>query len=331
MPLSSYGVLAGRVEDMRAEGGVDSPHFQILVSAGGQAFRIAVNVMSQESPSELLYLADERFDHPLLASLPALADGFTPVPSVAGGIALDLIRGNLLDHRAMTLLPADLPGPDNDLAERLAHFVGRAMRDPSARVYAFGERWGPEEGVADSVFAFTPGKGVHDIHMNQGNDSRFRADDGVWQDGGLMLSFPDTGQWVAVFLAFQGQAWHTDDTTGHSLEESEDAALRPIRITGALVNPVGPAPEAETVTLINASPAEVSLQGWSLVDRLAQVMPLDPTTVAPGDSIRVRLRPPLALGNQGGLLTLLDPTGQKVHGVSYSRDQARDEGWTVVF
>ena len=69
----------------------------------------------------------------------------------------------------------------------------------------------------DKIFGFTPGRGVHDIHMNQGNSPRFSKDDGVWQDGGLMFWFPKQGEWVAVFLKFQSQAIHTDDTTGHTL------------------------------------------------------------------------------------------------------------------
>jgi len=38
-----------------------------------------------------------------------------------------------------------------------------------------------------------------------------------------------------------------------------------------------------------------------------------------------------ALGNNGGAITLLDPNGLKVHGVSYTADQARPEGWTITF
>jgi hypothetical protein len=37
------------------------------------------------------------------------------------------------------------------------------------------------------------------------------------------------------------------------------------------------------------------------------------------------------LGNNGGQITLLDANGLKVHGVSYTQDQANREGWTVVF
>src|SRR5215210_3105621 len=80
MPLRSYGVLAGRVTDLRSEGGTDSPHFQVRVQGGDTAFRVAVNVLSQQSPSELLYLADEAFAHPVLGAVLQLPDGFTPLP-----------------------------------------------------------------------------------------------------------------------------------------------------------------------------------------------------------------------------------------------------------
>ena len=33
----------------------------------------------------------------------------------------------------------------------------------------------------------------------------------------------------------------------------------------------------------------------------------------------------VALGNKGGVITLLDPQGLKVHGVSYTTEQAREE------
>jgi uncharacterized protein YukJ len=57
-------------------------------------------------------------------------------------------------------------------------------------VYAFGERWGPEPDNRDQYFGFKPGNGIHDIHMNQGNSEEFMKNDGVWQDGGMLLHFP---------------------------------------------------------------------------------------------------------------------------------------------
>jgi uncharacterized protein YukJ len=126
----------------------------------------------------------------------------------------------------MRAVPATAPGPDNDLADKLDHFVARAAADPAARVYAFGQRWGPEQGTPDKVFGFAPGNGIHDIHMNQGNSQQFRRDDGVWQDGGLLLHYPAQEQWVAIFLAFQSQAWHTDHQTGHAIAGPEPGGPR---------------------------------------------------------------------------------------------------------
>jgi uncharacterized protein YukJ len=336
MALRSYGVLAGRIVEGRSERDADTPHYQVRVDGGGTDFRIAVNVLSQQAPSELLYLADPAFRHPLLADLPALADGFTPVPSGPGGVALDYIRANLFDRTAMRPLPSTAPGPDNDLADAIDHFVSRAIADPTARVYAFGERWGPEAGTPDKIFGFRPGNGIHDIHMNQGNSGRFRGDNGVWQDGGLLLHYPRQDQWVGIFLAFQSQAWHTDDRTGDAITAppvpaEPEARDHVVRIVGALVNPAGPAPEAESVTLLNASPSDVDLAGWSIVDRQKQRMPLEEATLPAGGTARIPLRAPVRLGNGGGIATLLDPEGLKVDGVAYTAEQARREGWTIVF
>jgi uncharacterized protein YukJ len=339
MPLKKYGVLAGRVVETRAEGGPGSPHFQIQVRGGELDFRVAVNVLSQQSPSELLYAADEAFDHPVLKGLPDLPDGFSRLPSTPGESAFDYIRGNLFDRASLRPLPATAPGPDNDLADKLHHYVDRALGDPSARLYAFGERWGPENGQADKIFGFSPGNGVHDIHMNQGNSGSFRRDDGVWQDGGLLLHFLDAQQWVAVFLAFQSQSWHTDDRTGHTLPglQSVGPASGPgepdhtVRIVAALIGDGGRPGSRESVTLLNTCGQDLDLTGWALLDAREHRMPLPPTRLPAGEAARIPVHSPLRLDGDGGLLTLLDPAGLKVDGVSYTEHAAEAEGRTIVF
>jgi uncharacterized protein YukJ len=56
-------------------------------------------------------LAGQAFHHPLAQELAGLADGFTLLPSQAGGLALDFIRANLFDRQAMRPVPATPPGP----------------------------------------------------------------------------------------------------------------------------------------------------------------------------------------------------------------------------
>jgi uncharacterized protein YukJ len=335
MPLRSYGVLSGAVVDIRREGSTDTPHYQIhLVDNAGTHYRVAVNVQSQQAPSELLYLVADDFQHPLTAALPAAGTGWTRLPAGPGGANLDYIRANLFDPSAMRLLPPDVTGPDNDLADLLDHYLQRAQGDSQVTAFVFGERWGPEPATTDKVFGFLPGNGVHDVHMNQGNTGRFRSDDGVWQDGGLLLHLAAESRWIAIFLAFQSQAWHTDDTTGHTLDATlprPQPGTEPARIIAALVNPTGPAPEAETITLINASPTAIDLTGWQIADRAKHTCPVPAQTLVAGATLVLTPTNGVALGNNGGAITLLDSHGLKVHGVSYTADQARDEGWTVVF
>jgi len=147
------------VVDQRAEGGTDSPHYQIRVRGGEADFRVAVNVLSQEKPAELLYVADENFRHPVTQSLSGMPTGFSPLASQPGGIALDFIRANLFDRQQMQPVPASVPGPDNDLADKLDHFVRRAAADSAARLYAFGQRWGLEAGIPDKILASGPAMG----------------------------------------------------------------------------------------------------------------------------------------------------------------------------
>jgi uncharacterized protein YukJ len=338
MPIKGYGVLRAAVVDRRIET-TDTPHYQIHLRAAGVDYRAAVNVRSQQSPPELLYLGVDAFAHPVLDQLRALPDGFTDLPSTPGGAAVDYIRGNLFDRVAMRPVPTAEPGPENDLGDFLDHYVRRALADPAARAFVFGQSWGPEQ-KADKVFDFRPGNGVHDIHMNQGNSGRFADDDGVFQDGALFLHFPDTDGWVAIFLAFQSQAWHTDDITGHTLPDVPSPGPAPtpgpgepdhlVRIVGALVNPVGPAPEPETVTLLNTTPGEIDLTGWKIADRAGNRYPLA-GRVAAGAATLVALGPPVQLGNRGGAITLLDARGLKVDGVAYTAGQAGREGWTIAF
>ena len=174
--------------------------------------------------------------------------------------------------------------------------------------------------------------------MNQGNSADFVDSDGPWQDGGLIIRLPEPDRWIAVFLAFQSQAWHTDDTSGHALEAVPEGVSPPpgevngrMRIVAALVNPAGPAPEHETVTLINTRAEPVSLAGWAIADRAKQRQSLPDITVQPGDAVRLDVVRPVALGNSGGLITLLDPDGLKVDGVAYSRQDALPDGATIVF
>lgn len=351
MPLKKYGVLKGQAIAARAGEGA-SPHYQIHMVAADLAWRIAINVKSQLAPSELLYVVVEDFRHPVTASLGALAPGYTELVRKPGAIALDFIRGNLFRREQMRKLPHSVPGPDNDLNEKLDAFIQRAIDDEDAEVYAFGERWGPEPTTRDRYFGFLPGNGIHDIHMNQGNVGRFVEQDGVWQDGGLILHFPALRehdgtmrfpeQWVGIFLAFQSQAWHTDDRTGHTIsappvvpDPEVPGGGEPdgnVRIVAAMVNPPGEDPGLERVTLFNTTPATVDLNGWAIADKNKRKTVLQGPKLAAGAVTQIVLpKDGAQLSNDGGIISLLDARGIKIHGVSYTKPDAARQGWSIVF
>jgi len=344
--LKKYGVLVGRPISHKFGAGANG-HYQVRVIDETTDYRIAINVKSAVSPSELLYLIDDNFQHPLLAELITIPTGFHLVEKKPGGVALDFIRGNLFDITKMKILAGDVAGPDNDLN---------------------GERWGPEPTTKDKYFGFLPGNGIHDIHMNQGNVGQFKGDDGIWQDGGLLIHNPAGNRWTGIFMAFQSQAWHTDDVTGHTIPGTPagtgggtsgggtsgggttgggtsgggttgggttgggtpGALDFVVRIIAALVNPPGADQGLETVTLINTSDAEITLDGWAIANKVKEKHTLS-GKIGAGATKVVTLPANVPLSNQGGIITLLDAGGLKVHGVQYTKQQADKQGWTLVF
>ena len=118
MTLRKYGVLKGRPINKR-HGRGQSPHFQIHIIDDVTDYRISVNVKSKLSPSELLFLVDDHFNHSITEEIKDYAPGFTPIDSKPGGVALDYIRENLFNPGNMIPLAHNIPGPNNDLNEKI--------------------------------------------------------------------------------------------------------------------------------------------------------------------------------------------------------------------
>ena len=226
----------------------------------------------------------------------------------------------------------------------------RAVADENALVYAFGERWGPETGEKDKYFGFLPGNGIHDIHMNQGNSGRFVGDDGVYQDGGLLVHFPDQHEWVGDLpeVPVAGLAHRRQD-------RAHDRRRRrlPAPIPRAPTPP--PPPTADRRRAARPGPhrrgagqrgaiaggrdghaaqhraarRSISRAGRCSTPRRSACR--SPARSRAGARAWSTIQQPLALSNKGGVITLIDDKGLKVHGVSYTKEQARNPGWTLVF
>src|SRR5215469_9639527 len=102
MPVKDYGVLkAQAIESL--EGTPHSPHYQIRVvdTNTDTTYRVAINVLSQVSPYNLLYHVIDNFAYPTLADLVKLPDGFTSLVSQPGGLAIDFLRSDIVDSDQM--------------------------------------------------------------------------------------------------------------------------------------------------------------------------------------------------------------------------------------
>ena len=90
--------------------------------------------------------------------------------------------------------------------------VERAKADSQAVILACGESI--QNPGNDPIFGFAPARGLHDVHMMQGDTGNFAADNRVHGDGALFFRFAD-GETVALFVRFKTQATQTDDHTGN--------------------------------------------------------------------------------------------------------------------
>jgi hypothetical protein len=148
--------------------------------------------------------------------------GMTALKSVPGGLALDYVRSQvsgtlMITREQMTLLPQtptkSFKGNEEErmlagaraaaLQNAVVTLLNMTIADKDGVIYAFGSSYA-DKGKVD---------GIHDIHMNQGNPVKNHGgDNGIWQDGALLIHLPSKATWTAVFITFQTESWTTDSS-----------------------------------------------------------------------------------------------------------------------
>jgi uncharacterized protein YukJ len=354
-----YGVLRGKVDRFKREdpapGSSKSPHLQIrLIDGQGKAWRIPVNVRSGDLAKSLVifHRADPLLSHPILDGLSTTPSGLTDLNTIprSASNALDYSRAPLFDLTTGIALPPTGPGDDDDLQD----VVSRQLNDlqvSGGELFAFGSHFhdpAPKPGI-DTEFGTKDG--MHDIHMNQGNAPHDHDEDnGAFNDGGLILRFPD--HVTGLFFRFKTQFLPTDANgdriPGVSKEIPPSAtpidnpptgdpgdphpAFPAVYIERALVNPAGDDPGKEVVVIGNTTVAAVDLTGWSIVDKNNVADALAGVLLPAGGSVPVVLTGSGAqLSNKGGTIRLMNPAGVQIHAVSYSKADAAVENQFVRF
>jgi uncharacterized protein YukJ len=305
--------------------------------------------LSKDQSFLVVHRVDPLRSHPLLAGLPQVSPGFTSfLPTRRSPTtALDYFRAPLFDWPTGVAVPHVGPGTTDDLQDLLILYL-QQLQTQHGELFVFGSRF-PEPGhpanprPIDLVFNTT--QGVHNIHLNQGNarPGPFAADNGVFQDGGLILKFPT--RFVGLFLRFQTQWLPTDNSTGERSPQAQPVpvgsapsddgppteppvvAHPPVYIERALVNPAGHDPGKEVVVLGNTTTSPVDLTGWRIVDQNNNAEVLSTLVLPGGESHQMVLSGQRAqLGNKGGTIRLTDASGTQIHAVSYAKADAAPEG-----
>ncbi|QCO16095.1 DUF2278 family protein [Azospirillum brasilense] len=348
--MANYGVLKGKAVAFKRDDD-DDPHSEVLMNVDGASFRIAINVRSSRGPTHqrlVEYLIKHDLKHPIVDHARKLGTGWHDLTDGReDGAAIDYIRSNLFRATEMKPMPHFVSGPDNDLFEYVEDLLQRAIDDSDAIIYAFGERWGPEPGKRDQYFDFTPGAGVHLIHMNQGGRGDQKK---PYRDGALLFEFPRSGTVSGLFIKFQNQVWHTDERDATPLEGAPAVPVQPIppagtakpwpvvaadspyfmaRIVAAMVSPNAGAPEF--VTILNSSGDRLEFDDWQILDRQDRSDRIA-GAIDPGHAATFPLSGQGAMmSGKGGTITLLDSRGLKVDGVAYTERDAKTKGRPVVF
>ncbi|KAL3448083.1 hypothetical protein BJX65DRAFT_275766 [Aspergillus insuetus] len=290
-------------------------------------YRAAINIKSglgDPHDSRLVYWVNHRIDqNPLADELAELDYGFhRGEDQMQNECSLDYIRNSLFNTSDGRLLPHEVAGQFNDIIDVLEPNIQQAILE-NADIYLFGSR-------------YNNGKSMHKMHMNQGNIRKYQWDDGVFQDGGLIIHFQRTNTWIGFFIGFASQAVHTDDQTGHAITGvmwsdflRPDIIEESVVIHEAYVNPANSTPRS--ITLSNKTNRDVRLDRWTIRNKAGDIQILPDNA-----SLRPRIDQPFhvpdcPLSDQGDTIILANEQGMKIDGVSYSSKQAGIKGRPIIF
>ena len=219
----NYQSLRGKVFAYAPAEPAGNPHLWVILEAEGQKYFATINVRSnKDAPGDpigksyLYYFIDADYDHPIVPAILERPQGMSPVErSYRGRRARFSARQSLQPQRhahaaaggagrrrAVHRLSAML-----QLAKTQDCDVSSSTATPSPRTI----RIRPTRRSA--IRPNTP-FGLDNVHMAQGDPRAINVrlhENGVWHDGACFIWDARARRMTAIFLAFQSQAWHTND------------------------------------------------------------------------------------------------------------------------
>ena len=195
--MEKYVMFRGKVIDKWYDFDKRAHYHIVAMDSEGKRFDLAVNIgsiyekMNEIVSSNLKVYYDENYNcrKRIVREMLLQKNGITECPK---DLYLDYIRMKLFPHEKMI----QMKGFDVTsiyLTEIIEKNVVQAMNNDDYEVIAFGR-------------LYANGKGLHDIHMNQGSVDKFRKNDASYSDGGLFFRNRRDDKITAVFIAFITQS-----------------------------------------------------------------------------------------------------------------------------
>jgi hypothetical protein len=217
MPLPAYGVLIGTLNHFTREDANTSGswyHGALYVDTPAGQYEGAVDV-STPSGIKVHYRLVRHLSRPALAATLALPLGWSPLASTRQSGALDYVRSPFFGVGMVANYFGFWLFRQNSLIGRFLRWV-EGLRNPwidSAGDNALNALETQLLGSVRVLIFGAPsatGRGVHDVHMNQGDPlGPFQHLDGIWQDGAVLIERP-SGEIVAFLVKFATQSLHTN-------------------------------------------------------------------------------------------------------------------------
>ena len=348
----NYQCLRGKVHAFAPAQPATNPHLWVILEADGRQWFATINVRSdKDAPGDpvgksyLYYAIDHDFSHPIMASVLARPSGLSPVDRSYKGGAVDFQRGNLFNPNVMRILPPQGAGGDG-LVRQLSAILDVA-KSQDCDVFFYGNAFSKDNPhQTDAAFGYTPDTpfGLDNIHMAQGDPAaidRRLHENGVWHDGAAFIWDARARRMTAVFLAFQSQAWHTNEQ-GDLLYGVTGCEAPRYDFSGGGLAPMAPPKRAAEITSAHRAPdgsgsivvanmtgEPLDVTNWRLLIDTQTTHPLPAAQLAPAQPLSAPL-PQGVLTDAGGLVTLLDAAGLKVDGVAYLGGDS-SAGWSTSF
>ena len=195
--MEKYVMFRGKVIDKWYDFDKRAHYHIVAMDSEGKRYDLAVNIgsiyekMNEIVSSNLKVYYDESYScrKGIVRKMLLQKNGITECHK---DLYLDYIRMKFFPHEKMVQMKGfDIKSVY--LTGIIEKNVVQAMNNDDFEVIAFGR-------------LYANGKGLHDIHMNQGSVDKFRKNDASYSDGGLFFRNRRDNKITAVFIAFITQS-----------------------------------------------------------------------------------------------------------------------------